>query len=150
MSAVLDESQTEVEGSAAFINQDSTNTIAAQGTALFHISPSFQLGPHVEYVAVFTDGGDVSAFVVGAEARYNLDTEGDILPFVGGSLNLVRVSFDDGFDDEFGIAYTLNGGIRVPVSPGAFMVTKLQFTAVSIDDVDTDNFGVFAGYAVRF
>ena len=152
LSAVLDESQKEQEATFAFLNQDGSNAIAVQSTTLFHMSPSFQLGPRLSYQELTGGGTSISALVAGAEARLNLKTEGEMLPFVGGSVNLVRVSADDGFAEasETGIAYTLNGGIRVPVSPGAFMVTKLQFTAASINDVDQDNFGVFAGYAVRF
>ncbi|HIG04373.1 MAG TPA: hypothetical protein EYQ08_01375 [Planctomycetes bacterium] len=152
MSAVLDESQIEVEGSASFTNSESVNTLMAQGTTLFHMSPSFQLGPRVDLLRTSADGVDFMQFKAGAEARYNLSTEGDILPFFGGSLGFIRVSADDGITSgsETGFAWALNGGIRVPVTPGGFLVTKLEWQNYSINDIDTDGVSLTAGYAVRF
>jgi hypothetical protein len=150
-SAVLDESQQEYQGAFSFINQDSVNLVQVQGTALFHMSPSFQLGPKVSYTGIHSPDVTLDTIGVGVEARVNLKTEGDFLPFIGGSLTLEMVGVD-GIDDDplTGFGYDIHAGIRVPVSPGAFIVTKLQFSAVSIDDVDTDNIGVFAGFAVRY
>ncbi len=153
MSAVLDESQIEVEGSASFTNSESVNTLMAQGTTLFHMSPSFQLGPRVDLLRTSADGVDFMQFKAGAEARYNLSTEGDILPFFGGSLGFIRRSFDSGSgfsDSDTGFAWALNGGFRVPVTPGGFLVTKVEWFNQSISDVDTDGIGVFTGFAVRF
>jgi len=153
LSAVLDESQTEVEGSAAFLNVDSVNTLAVAGTTLFHMSPSFQLGPRTSLLRQSADGASAMVFQVGAEGRYNLSTEGDILPFFGGSLGFLHVSADDGAgfsDSDTGFAWALNGGIRVPVTPGGFLVTKIEWENISINDFDQDSFGVFAGYAVRY
>jgi len=152
MSAVLDESQIEVEGSASFTNVESVNTLAAQGTALIHMSPSFQLGPRSTLVRRSTDDDTVTAFQIGAEARYNLSTEGDVLPFIGGSMGLIRASADDGSSSisETGFAWALNVGIRVPVTPGGFLVTKIEWENISISDFDQDSFGVFTGFAVRY
>ncbi len=152
LSAVLDESQTEVEGTASFTNSESVNTLAVAGSTLFHMSPSFQLGPRTSLVRQSADGASVMIFLGGAEGRYNVSTEGDILPFFGGSLGFIRVSADDGITSgsETGFAWALNGGIRVPVTPGGFLVTKLEWQNYSINDIDTDGVSLTAGYAVRF
>jgi len=152
LSAVLDESQTEVEGTASFTNSESVNTLAVAGSTLFHMSPSFQLGPRVDLQRTSSDGDSLMLLKGGVEARYNVSTEGDILPFFGGALGFVYQSFDIGnlSDSDTGLAWALNGGVRVPVTPGGFLVTKVEWFNQSISDVDTDGIGVFAGYSVRF
>ena len=148
---VLDPVQKEATGSFSYVSADGVQTFISQGSTLFHVSPEVQVGPRVALVVV-DDGISVSQFVVGGEARYNLKTEGDFLPFVGGSLNFVKVTADDGLgsESETGFNYTLNVGGRTPLSPGAYLVTQLQYSNTDIANEEFDNFGVFAGYAVRY
>lgn len=145
--AILDESQNEFEFAASILNQDSITTLSSQATALYHISPEFQLGYGADLVYIDAPDGSLSSTGAGAEARYNLQTEGQFLPFIGGSLRYVSIRLDD--VSEFGFGYALNGGFRVPMTPAAFLVMKLQYTAVSIDDYEGDNFGLFVGISVR-
>ena len=153
LTAVLDESQKEVEGSASFVNKDSLNTLKVAGTRLKHQSPSFQWGPRASLERQSADGASALLFQAGAEARYNLSTEGDILPFFGGSFGFINTAIDSGSGfttGDTGFAWALNGGFRVPVTPGGFLVTKIEWENISISDFDQDSFGVFTGFAVRY
>jgi hypothetical protein len=155
---ILDPEQEEYEGTFSFQSVNESSELQVRGMTLWHLEPKFQLGPSVTVLEQRGGGQRTSFSTIAAEGRYNFSTEGDQLPFVGGSLGIVTVVHDDGGsepDVERGSVGTFNVGTRLPISPSAFVVLKLQYTkyVFRINDFSSDiteSTGVFAGYAVRF
>ena len=144
----LDESQTEISGSFSHLNIDGDSATQIAGTALYHVTPSTQIGPMLALQFVDTDGGDSTSTGLGGLLRHNLAVEGASIPFVQAGISLLNVSGD--FGDGNGQQFNIGAGIRSPLTDSAFIVTSLDWNRLS-GDGDSENFvTIGSGISVRF
>jgi hypothetical protein len=104
----------------------------------------------------FSDDDIVTSFAIGGFAEYNIETESDVIPFVGTQLRLIDVDIDlgAGSSGETAGALGLYAGVKFFITEGlAISIRSLVETAtedIYLEDDDVNNVDIVFDLGLRY
>ena len=150
--AAVKKGDTEFDFSASYINQNyndngSTDTTALSISLGHFLTDELQLG--IGASGLWSD--DLDSYGIGVNAKYHFNTEGQIVPYVGGQLNYAHASNSDSAD---GMIWGPVVGVKcfVTGSDNVFVFAEYQYevyTGDLNDRYDNTN-AILAGLGFKF
>ena len=148
-----DKGVNEVSGSMTYADIEDVSIFFLNGSYGRYITPMHEVGVNATYANIDSDidelGGSLDGIMVGPFYQLNFDHGGNLVPFIGASVNLIEGDLGDSFDYSYGVSAGLklypyaNTGVVVSVGYQNLVASEDWY-----DDIDAVTFNV--GLAVRF